>query len=104
LVDLIGSLGPWYGAGDGWVHQDPAQGQLGHRDVFGEKTSDRFDRFQPRLQIDPGKGFSSIELFAVAIELPVIVLAEDRVAMEFAGQQPGGEWDAGEDADLSLLG
>ena len=72
--------------------------------MFGEKFSDRFDRFQPRLQIDAGKGFSSIELFAMAIELPVIVLAEDRVAMELSGQQTGGEWDAGEDADLSLLG
>src|SRR5208337_4508060 len=52
-----------------------------------------------RLVVDTRKGFADIELFAVAIEVAMVVGGELRIAREFAGEHAARKRHSRQDAD-----
>src|SRR3954452_15748101 len=84
-------------------HEDPAQRELGEGRALGHERLQRLGDLDPGLVVDAGEGLADVELLAVAVEVAMVVRGEARGAAELPGQQPRGERDAGDDADVAAL-
>ena len=56
--------------------QNPAQRQLRQRRACGNQVFQLFHRAQAGLKIHAGKRFAAVERLAVAVEIPMVVLAQ----------------------------
>ena len=102
--NLVRALGAGDGAGDGGMHVYPAEGELGEGLLAGDEGADFVHDLEAEVVVHAGEGFAAVEGFAVAVVGAVVVAGEGGVAAEFAGEEAGGEGDAGEDADAFLFG
>src|SRR5215212_10843395 len=61
VLDLLGAFGAGDGAGDGRVHQDPAQRQLREGITLGYATFELLGGPEAGLEVHPGEGLPLIE-------------------------------------------
>src|SRR5258707_10785266 len=76
IHNLIGPLAAGNGTGDGVKHQNPAQGELSHRNTRRNQGADFFDGRQAEVVVHTGKSLSYIKSLAVTIEIAVVVIAK----------------------------
>src|SRR5215216_1240977 len=86
------------------MHQDPAQGKLRQSMALGDKIFQILGSIEAGLEGYAGEGLAPIEGPALAVEVAVVVGGELTVGTHLAGEEAAGERDAGDDADVPLLG
>src|ERR1051326_1811099 len=83
FFDLSGAFGARDGAGDGWEHQNPPQGQLRERSTSGNKRTQSFHGAQASFIVHAGESFAAIEGFTLPIEITVVLGSESAVTRQF---------------------
>ncbi len=103
-MGLGGGAGAGDDGGDRFVVEDPAEGELNHRHIFGDVGFQFIGELNPFFEGEPGEGFSDIKLGSVAVEVAMVVIPESGCLGELAGQQSAGERKAYNDAGSVGLG
>src|SRR5829696_8854321 len=84
ILDLGGVLAARDGAGDGGVHQDPAQGELRESVFPGYEILQFFGGPETRLEIHAGERLAPVEGLPLAVEVAVVVFAKHAVRTHLA--------------------
>src|SRR5215207_1500840 len=104
VLELLGALRAGDGARDGLVHENPAQRQLRQGVPFGNQLFELLGCPEAGFEVHAREGFAAVEGLAFAVEIAVVVRRELAVGAHLAGEEAAGERDAGENADVPLLG
>jgi hypothetical protein len=104
IFGLLGILRARYNSANFWIHQYPAQGELGHRRALRDQLTQLLDGLQAGIVVHAGEGLALVEGLAVPVVDAMIALRKLCIAAELSTEHAAGERNAYNDANLPLAG